>query len=142
MSRQWGVRRVLCCRGWITLDAASPEHLPPIRRHKFSGWAARDFHDRTVWLNHCHTGEKKQNSGAQFTLTLGEGRLEIELSDRPSKQKKAHDHSRNTKINLELHHIAHTNRRGRAQPKAGHFRNNLRTATIYRLVTPEDARNQ
>src|SRR5437016_2435154 len=101
MSRQWGVRRILS-RGWMTFDPASPEHLPPIRRHQSSGWAARDFHDRTVRLNHSYTGEKKENSGAQFALTFGDSRLKIELSDRPSKQKKADDHSWNTEIDLKL----------------------------------------
>src|SRR5437016_5118676 len=103
----------------LTFDPASPQQTPPIRRHQCGGWAPRDFHDRTVRLNHSHTGEKKKNSVSQFTLTLGDGRLEIELSDRPSKQKKTDDHSGNSKIDLELHHIAHANRRSGAKPKAG-----------------------
>src|SRR5207302_852976 len=119
MSRQWGVRRVRS-RGWMTLDSASPQHLPPIRRHKCSGWAARNFHDRTTGLDHGDTGQKKENSGAQFALTFGDGRLEVELSDRPSKQKKADDYSGNTKINLEFHHVAHANRSVTIKAQAGH----------------------
>src|SRR5579864_2097607 len=141
MSRQWGVRRILS-RDWMTLDPASPQHLPRIRRHQSSGWAARDFYDRTTGLDHGDTRQKKENNCAQFALTFGDSRLEVELSDRPSKQKKADDYSGNTKINLELHDVSHANRRLRIKMKAGHLGNDLRAATIYRLVRPEDSWNQ
>ena len=93
-------------------------------------------------MNKRNTWEKKKNGLAQLTPAFCNRRLQIERPYEPSKGKKTNHHTRNPKINLKLHHVTHAKRRVTRKRKAGHLRNNLRTASIYRLFGPEGARNQ
>src|SRR6202042_2839666 len=93
-------------------------------------------------INQGNGGKKEENQRAQIATSFRSGCFAIERADEPPKHDKSNDDSRNPKINLKLHYIAHTKRRRMRKVKAGHLRYDFRTTGEYRLVWPQDARNQ
>src|SRR3984885_10029048 len=119
-----------------------PCPLPTICRDQRCGGATEHFYKRPLGINQGNGRKKEENSPAQIAASLRNGCLQIERTNEPPKHEKANYHSRYPKIDLKLHHIAHTKRRCRRKVKAGHLRDDLRTTGKYRLLGPEGARNQ